>query len=86
MNGEKGINIAEIEAIKKIILNKLMTKEARERLGRIKLVKPQLASQLELYLIQLYQGGKIKNQITDEQLKAILEMLNPSKKFNIRKR
>lgn len=73
----------ELEEVKKDVLKKVLSKEAFERLGRIRLVKPEIASQLELYLIQLFQTGKIKNQISDEQLKAILEKLNSKPKFKI---
>ncbi|MEM7819054.1 MAG: DNA-binding protein [Candidatus Aenigmatarchaeota archaeon] len=73
----------ELEEIRKEVLKKALSKEAFERLGRIKLVKPELASQLELYLIQLFQSGKIKSQISDEQLKAILEKLSSKPKFKI---
>ncbi len=73
----------EIELVKKEILKKILTKEAFERLGRIRLVKPEIASQLELYLVQLYQADKIKNKITDEQLKAILEKISEKPKFRI---
>ncbi len=73
----------ELEEIKKDVLKKVLSKEAFERLGRIKLVKPEVASQLELYLIQLFQSGKIKSQISDEQLKAILEKLSSKPKFKI---
>lgn len=79
-------NEAQIEAMKKMVLNRIMTREARERLGRLKLVKPELASQLELYLMQIYQSGKVEGQISDEHLKAILEMLSPAKRFEIRKK
>jgi programmed cell death protein 5 len=79
-------NMEQIEAMKKIVLNRIMTKDARERLGRLKLVKPDLASQLELYLIQIYQSGKVEGQITDEQLKSILETMSSKKEFNIQKR
>jgi programmed cell death protein 5 len=78
-------NPEQVEALKRVILNELLTREARERLGRLKLVKPDVAAQLEMYLIQLYQAGKIAQQVTDEQLKSILEMMNPSKKFNIKR-
>jgi programmed cell death protein 5 len=84
VNGETP-DMEQIEAMKKIVLNRIMTKEARERLGRLKLVKPDVAAQLELYLIQIYQSGKVEGQITDEQLKSILEMVSSSKKFNIKK-
>ena len=73
----------EIEKLRKTILKKVLSKEAFERLGRIRLVKPELAVQLEAYLIQLYQAGKIKTQITDEQMKTILQGLSPKKKFRI---
>lgn len=87
MNGESEEmqKLQQLEAMKKIILKKVLTKEATERLGRIKLVKPEIANQLELYLVQLYQSGKIGNTITDEQLKAILEQISTKPKFRILK-
>lgn len=72
-----------IEELKKVVMKKILAKEAIERLGRIRLVKADLANQLELYLVQLYQSGKIKGQVTDEQLKLILDGLTEKKKFNI---
>ncbi len=87
--GEDGLSPAEIEEMermKKIILNKLLTKEALERLNRVRMVKTELASQIELYLIQLYQAGKLRSQLTDDQLKDILTMLSSEKKFNILKK
>ncbi len=87
MNGEpeEMQKLQQLEAMKKIILKKVLTKEATERLGRIKLVKPEIANQLELYLVQLYQSGKIGNMITDEQLKIILEQIATKQKFRILK-
>jgi len=84
MNGEAE-ELQKLEALKKIILKKILTKEATERLGRIKLVKPEIANQLELYLVQLYQAGKINTIITDEQLKTILEQIATKQKFRILK-
>jgi programmed cell death protein 5 len=75
--------LQEFEKLKKIVLRKMLTKEAIERLGRIRLAKPDLAIQLELYLVQLYQSGEIKSVIDDEQLKKILEMLAQKQKFRI---
>ena len=85
MNGEpeEMQKLQQIEAMKKTILKKVLTKEATERLGRIKLVKPEIANQLELYLVQLYQSGKIGSMITDEQLKTILEQIATKQKFRI---
>jgi len=75
----------QIENIKKTILRKILEKEAIERLGRLKLVKPDLANQIELYLVQLYQSGQIQGMVTDNDIKNILETLTV-KKTNIRRK
>lgn len=80
---EETEQLQQMEIMKKTILKKVLTKEATERLGRIKLVKPDIANQLELYLVQLYQSGKIGTTITDEQLKLILEQISLKPKFRI---
>ncbi|MEM5802202.1 MAG: DNA-binding protein [Candidatus Aenigmatarchaeota archaeon] len=71
------------DILKKSILRKILEKNAIERLGRLRLVKPELANQLEIYLIQLYQEGKLRNIVTDDQLKAILNTLASKKNFKI---
>lgn len=73
----------KLEELKKRVMKVILSKEAVERLGRIKLVKPELAAQLELYLVQLYQSGKIKGAISEEQMKLILETLSARKEFKI---
>jgi programmed cell death protein 5 len=65
----------ELEAQKQAILRQILTPEARERLNRIKIVKPELAEAVELQLIQLAQAGRLGNVLTDEQLKTILRRL-----------
>jgi programmed cell death protein 5 len=83
MNDVTPEELAELEELKKTILRKFLTKDAIERLGRIRVIKPQLAAQLELYLVQLFRSGKLKTTITDEQLKAILETLSQKKEFRL---
>ena len=73
----------QLEELKKRVMKVILSREAMERLGRIKLVKPELAAQLELYLVQLYQAGKIKGAISEEQIKLILETLSTKKEFKI---
>lgn len=77
------MNEEQINQLKGIVVKKLLTKEAIERLGRIRVSRPELAEQAELYILQLYQAGRIKKEISDEQLKAILESLSSNKKFRI---
>jgi len=62
----------QIEMQKQAILRTILTPEARQRLTNLKLVKSEFASQLELYLIQLAQQGKLPVPLTDEQLKKII--------------
>ena len=73
------------EALKQIKLHVLDAK-ARERLNNLKLVKPDLAMQLEMYLAQLYQSGQIKGKITDEQMVSILKKISPSRDFSINRK
>jgi programmed cell death protein 5 len=75
--------LKKMEEMKKVILKKILSKEAAERLARVKLVKPELANEIELYLVQLYQAGKINEEISEEQIKLILERLGQRKKFRI---
>jgi programmed cell death protein 5 len=74
-----------IEQLKRTILSRVLSRPARERLGRLRLVKPQFVAQVELYLIQLYQAGKISGQVTDEQLKQILRTLSSGRRFRLRR-
>ncbi|WP_297458215.1 DNA-binding protein [Thermococcus sp.] len=76
----------ELEAQLNAIMRKILTPEARERLGRVKLVKPELARQVELVLVQLYQAGQIREPIDDARLKKILAQIDQRtrKDFNIR--
>lgn len=77
------MNEEQLSQLKKKLLKQILSKEALERLGRVRVAKPELAEQLEMYLLQLYQSGKIKEEISDEQLKAILEALTSKKEFRI---
>ena len=66
----------ELQAQIDAIMRKILTPEARERLGRVKLVKPELARQVELILVQLYQAGQIREPIDDAKLKRILAQID----------
>jgi len=65
-----------IKALSRIVF----TPEARSRLNNLRLVKPQLADQVEKYLIALAQQGKLKIPVEDAELKEILERIYLSSK------
>ena len=67
--------IAEAQAQKEAILRKILTPEARARLSNIKMVKSEFAEQIEMQLIQLASSGRLRGQVTDEQLKELLVQL-----------
>lgn len=86
-NQENQVNEAEFEAQKEHILKQILTSEARSRLNNIKMVKQELATLVENYLIGLVNQGKINSQITDDQLKQILlSMQQPKRDFKITRR
>lgn len=68
------------------VLMQVMEPEARERLGTIKLTKPDIAATVEQQIVALAQSGRLSQKITDAQLKAILSQIMPQKReFNIRR-
>ncbi len=72
--------VKQFENIKNQTLRKVLSKNALERLGRVKLANPVLATQLEMYLLQAYQAGQLKGNIDDKKLKQILSVLVPKKR------
>ncbi|KAJ6264173.1 hypothetical protein Dda_0315 [Drechslerella dactyloides] len=63
---------AEAEA-RKSVLSQILTPEANDRLGRIALVKADRARELESRLIALARAGQIRQRVTDDDLRAMLE-------------
>ena len=72
--------VKELEEQKKHILRQILTPDARERLGRIRLAKPDFVAGVEQQLIMLAQSGQLGEQINDEMLQQVLKKLAPSKK------
>jgi programmed cell death protein 5 len=85
---QKALQEQQVNVVTKVALLRYMTKEARERLNRVKLVKPDTAKQVEMALLQALQAGQIRDRVTDVQLKQILdEITQPkNKKFHVFKK
>lgn len=54
------------------ILSQVLTPEAADRLGRIRLVKESRATDVENRLIMLARSGQLRSKVTEEQLKELL--------------
>jgi programmed cell death protein 5 len=69
----------QFEEQKKSVLRSILTNDARQRLGRIKIARPEVAEAVENQLIMLAQSGQLKNQINDKQLQMLLKKIIPKK-------
>lgn len=58
------------------ILNRVLTNEARERLSRVKIVRPDRAQAVENYIIKLYSMGQIHQKLGEKDIVQILDGLS----------
>jgi programmed cell death protein 5 len=70
----------EKKAMRDAILRMALTSDARERLSNVKMVRPDLASSIEDYVIQLASAGRLKHAVDDEQVKQMLVSLQGKKR------
>ncbi|MBQ8179910.1 MAG: DNA-binding protein [Candidatus Methanomethylophilaceae archaeon] len=70
----------QFEMQKQAMLRQIMTPEARDRLGNIRLANPQMADNVEMQLIQLAQSGRLRGVIDDAMLRNILGQIAPQKR------
>jgi programmed cell death protein 5 len=78
---------AEVTAMRQRALMVLLDSQARQRLMNVRIVKPDLATAVENYLINAASSGRLSRAITDEELKQILlSIQQPKKDFRINRR
>ncbi len=68
------------EAERQEMLRRVLTPEARERLGRIRLAKPEVAQSIEQQIMGLAASGRLQRVIDDATLRSLLERLMPEKR------
>jgi programmed cell death protein 5 len=66
---------AEEAAIERL-LQQILDAEARERLTRVRMSRPDLAAQVAAQLVALAQGGRLARRLTDQDLKGVLAQLS----------
>ena len=62
------------------ILRQILAPDARERLSNVRLVRPDIAENVENQLIQLASMGRINRLLTDSDIKVILARLTDTKR------
>ncbi|KAJ1921421.1 hypothetical protein H4219_000738 [Mycoemilia scoparia] len=70
------------EEMKQSILTRILDNNARERLGRIALVKPEKARGVESMLISMARTGKIQAKVGEDDLLQLLERISDSDNSN----
>lgn len=55
------------------VLAQLLEPEARERLSRVRMVRPERAQQVEQYIVRLAQMGQIQRKLTEKNVVEILD-------------
>ncbi|HKZ49908.1 MAG TPA: DNA-binding protein [Candidatus Nanoarchaeia archaeon] len=73
----------QLESARKTAVLKFLTKEARERLSNVKIARPEVAEAIETGILNAVQTGSIKEPITDEKLREILEQVSAKRDFKI---
>jgi len=68
---------ASADAQKEAILRAILEPEARERLVRVRMARPDIAASVEQQLIVLYQQGRIRQKIDDATLRELLARMTP---------
>ena len=86
-NDEEARRREQEAAVRQRALMVLLEPTARQRLMNVRMVKPELATAVENYLINAASTGRLNRSITDEELKQILLSLQqPKKDFKISRR
>ncbi len=70
----------------KSVVRRMLTKEAAERLARVRLANPAVAEAVENYLAGVIASGKVKTPINDGKLKEILSVISAKREIKIRRR
>ncbi|KAI9819401.1 MAG: hypothetical protein M1826_001150 [Phylliscum demangeonii] len=63
------------EDARRSMLNQILQPDAADRLGRIRLVKESRAEDVENRLIMLARTGQLREKVTEEQLKQLLNAM-----------
>ncbi len=70
----------QFEEQKHSVLRQILEPEARERLARLRLARPQVAQMVEQQVLMLAQSGRLNSKIDDKTLRQLLARVVPKKR------
>ncbi|KXS18108.1 DNA-binding TFAR19-related protein [Gonapodya prolifera JEL478] len=71
---------AQMEEMRRTMLTQILDPQARERLGRLSLTKPDVARSVEDLLLNMARSGRIQAKLTEKELIGLLEQVSAGKK------
>ena len=85
-NQTKDLQEQDERVVRERLLKVILTSDARQRLTNINMVKPDVAKRIEDTIIQQASTGKLKQAVTDKEIKNYLNaMQEPKREFKIRR-
>lgn len=77
VSAQAAAQAAQERAAKDMVLRQILEPEARERLERVRLTRPEVAESLENQLVVLAQQGRLQRKVDDEMLRQLLARVAP---------
>ncbi|MCX6802411.1 MAG: hypothetical protein NT067_04860 [Candidatus Diapherotrites archaeon] len=69
-----------------LLLRKLLSPEAKSRLKNVRLVNQELYWNAVQQVLILFRSGKIKGQVSESQVKTLLEVLSRKREIKIKRK
>lgn len=64
------------------VMARILEPSARERLSRVRIVRPERADQVEQYIVRLHQMGGITHKLTEKDIVQILDGISRDQQSN----
>ncbi|GAA5998304.1 Sdd2p [Rhodotorula paludigena] len=71
---------AQEDERRRTVMSQILSPEARERLSRIALVKPDRARAIEQLLMRMAQSGQLRGRVSEDQLIDVLDQVEAMEK------
>jgi len=77
---------AEVEQKLEAMIRQVLTEEARQRLGNVKIANRELYYKTVQTVLYLFKAGQIKGKLGEEELKALLQKLGEKREISIKRK